>query len=245
MTTLVDDSRFVSYLLGRGQSRNIRQLNMYPDLRAEPWYDPSLFPITRALEESVGAIKDEISRIGTGGFHPEKENIAREGNWDTLPLYQRGRKNVPNCFACPVTTEIIESYDTIRTLAGLIYFSRLGPHSRVAAHAGPTNLRLRCHLGLSIPTGECGLRLAGINYTWAQDKCIIFDDSFVHEVWNSSEKERVVLIVDLWHPDLSQREILLLKTLHAYTAVQGEALNRYWRTYDAGVKTAHRPREYD
>jgi aspartate beta-hydroxylase len=34
----------------------------------------------------------------------------------------------------------------------------------------------------------------------------VFDDSFEHEAWNKGARERIVLIVDIWHPDLTPRE---------------------------------------
>jgi aspartate beta-hydroxylase len=38
----------------------------------------------------------------------------------------------------------------------------------------------------------------------------VFDDSYVHEAWNRSEHTRVVLIFDVWNPDLAivEREAL-------------------------------------
>jgi aspartyl/asparaginyl beta-hydroxylase (cupin superfamily) len=35
---------------------------------------------------------------------------------------------------------------------------------------------------------------------------LAFDDAFEHEVWNNSTRTRVVLVVDLWHPNLLERE---------------------------------------
>jgi hypothetical protein len=37
-----------------------------------------------------------------------------------------------------------------------------------------------------------------------------------------------VLIVDLWHPDLSETEIRLLEGLHGYAYHHAVRLNRYW-----------------
>lgn len=31
---------------------------------------------------------------------------------------------------------------------------------------------------------------------------MVFDDCYEHEVWNKTEKERVLLLFDLWHPEL-------------------------------------------
>ena len=41
--------------------------------------------------------------------------------------------------------------------------------------------------------------------TWTEGDMFVFDDSFDHEVWNENE-ERIILIVDIWHPDLSEEQ---------------------------------------
>lgn len=41
---------------------------------------------------------------------------------------------------------------------------------------------------------------------------VIFDDSFNHESWHDGEKTRINLILDFWHPDLSDAEVKLFKT---------------------------------
>jgi aspartyl/asparaginyl beta-hydroxylase (cupin superfamily) len=35
---------------------------------------------------------------------------------------------------------------------------------------------------------------------------MMFDDTFDHEAWNGSEQTRVVLIFDVWNPELSIAE---------------------------------------
>lgn len=45
-----------------------------------------------------------------------------------------------------------------------------------------------------------------------EGKCLLFDDSFLHEAENNSEERpRVVLIVDVWHPDLTDEEVLVIE----------------------------------
>ena len=84
---------------------------------------------------------------------------------------------------------------------GSAYFSRLAPGTHLNAHCGPTNARLRLHLGLVVPDG-CSIRVGDEVRTWVEGRCLLFDDSFEHEVWNNATSERLVLIVDVWHPDL-------------------------------------------
>ena len=35
---------------------------------------------------------------------------------------------------------------------------------------------------------------------------LILDDSFEHDVWNKGTESRFVLIVDIWHPELTEEE---------------------------------------
>lgn len=85
----------------------------------------------------------------------------------------------------------------------------------VSPHCGPTNHRLRLHLPLLLPkkaSRSAGLTVAGEARDWELHKCLIFDDSFEHEVKLPTftepevrdsllDEARVVLLLDLWHPD--------------------------------------------
>jgi len=46
-----------------------------------------------------------------------------------------------------------------------------------------------------------------------QDKCIIFDDSFNHEAWYDGQATRINLIIDFWHPELSDHEVKFFSML--------------------------------
>jgi aspartyl/asparaginyl beta-hydroxylase (cupin superfamily) len=43
----------------------------------------------------------------------------------------------------------------------------------------------------------------------------VFDDTIEHEAWNDSDKLRVVLIFDIWHPHLAPPERALITALTA------------------------------
>jgi aspartate beta-hydroxylase len=183
---------------------------MYPGLTARPWHDPQHFPIAKALEKAAKQIAAEFRAVGTDQFRDEAEEIAREGRWRVLFLAKHGAKNDDIRALCPMTASVIDAHEEETRLAGVIYFSCLDPGTVVASHRGPANTRLRCHLGIEVPH-DCGLRVGGIDGIWELGRCIVFDDSFFHEVWNQSGARRVVLIVDIWHPDLSREEVNLLQ----------------------------------
>ena len=76
---------------------------------------------------------------------------------------------------------------------------KTGTHIRT--HTGPSNERLRLHLTL-IHSGGARIRVGNEWRTWQEGKAIIFDDSWEHEVIHTGDDDRVVLIMDIWHPEL-------------------------------------------
>ena len=211
---------------------------IYPDLPSRPWHNPHEFPLVGYLESNYPAIRDEILALAGARFHRESERISRTGDWDVAFLYERGRRREEVCAACPVSAHGIEAYPTIRTLAGLIYVSRMRPVTHISPHRGPTNLRVRCHLAIKAPKGDCAIRVGKHIRQWHEGKCLVFDDHFVHEAWNRTEQDRIVLIVDLWHPGLSATEVALLEALHNYAYVHAQRLSRYWSANAAAARQA-------
>jgi aspartate beta-hydroxylase len=181
------------------------------------------------LEERFEEVAREFIVFGSGNFHTESELFKWQGDWKVAFLFESGRKVAENCDRLPITTSILERHDCVRRSGGLIYISRLAAGSRVAPHKGPTNLRLRCHLGVNIPDGECGLRVGETITRWTQGKCIVFDDHFEHEVWNESTSDRVILLIDLWHPELSALERQVLGGIQWLTYAQAESIAAYWK----------------
>ena len=84
-------------------------------------------------------------------------------------------------------------------------FSLVDPGTLIPAHAGPTNTRLRAHLGLLVPKkGELHMRIANQTVSWKPGKWTIIDDSFEHQIVNDSGAQRLVFLVDFMHPDISK-----------------------------------------
>jgi aspartate beta-hydroxylase len=204
------------------------RMGVYPGLASAPFHDVTRLPGALALERNYAAIKAEIEGLAAGEFQAEAEGLMERGAWDVFLFYERSRKNEENCARCPTITRVIEASNTVRTQAGLLYVSKLSPGTHIHPHLGPTNLRLRCHLGIRIPDGDCGLKVGGETRRWEEGRCIVFDDSLEHEAWNHTGEPRIVLIIDFWHPDLTPTEIAYLEGLHRFASFQAVSLNRYW-----------------
>ena len=221
--------RFRRFTASLAQPR--AKMRMYPDLPAQPWYDPDQFEIVHDLERAAPTILREARALETREFQEESEAIPRDGAWSVAFLYERGRRDERHCAMCPETTTIIERHRTHRSLGGMIYFSNLAPGTYVSPHRGPTNMRVRIHLGLDVPP-NCGVMVDGQVREWTPGRCIAFSDMFLHEVWNWGDRRRLVLVVDLWHPRLSDREVELIDGLYRYALAEGRRVQRFWEHND-------------
>ena len=111
---------------------------------------------------------------------------------------------------CPMTTQLLEQSVGDLLMEGTpfsyTFFSTMKPGSSTSPHYGPSNMKLRCHLPLFVPE-EAFIRVAGDPRPWEKGKMLIYDDTYENEAANLSDKEdRVILSIDIWHPDLQREE---------------------------------------
>lgn len=207
--------QYVRIILGlespKDQAPGQQTQNYFPGLSAKPWHDPAAFSWIATLEESAQTIKDEFVRnVSPGELYSKTSGLNDTGQWSLFYLYLHGRRVEENCRRCPETVRAVESLPLAAT--GETVFSFLTASTHIQAHCGKTNARLRCQLPLLIPPGS-EIRVGTETRSWEQGKCLLFDDSFEHEVWTPPDAARIVLIVDVWHPDLTDVEIWALRQL--------------------------------
>ncbi|XP_016868909.1 aspartyl/asparaginyl beta-hydroxylase isoform X2 [Homo sapiens] len=232
------------YELGhkRGHFASVWQRSLYNvnGLKAQPWWTPKetgYTELVKSLERNWKLIRDEglaVMDKAKGLFLPEDENLREKGDWSQFTLWQQGRRNENACKGAPKTCTLLEKFpETTGCRRGQIKYSIMHPGTHVWPHTGPTNCRLRMHLGLVIPKEGCKIRCAnetkngdfcpyvpgseikhshntgGGAYsleTWEEGKVLIFDDSFEHEVWQDASSFRLIFIVDVWHPELTPQQ---------------------------------------
>lgn len=193
-----------------------------PGVPSNRFYDKEDFEWTEMLEEKFETLRDEIRTIieedhqaQFGEFCTELENLM--SGWNTMTFYVNGRRQEEACERAPELAKIADAMLEYEE-GELTMVSALNPGSHIPPHVGPLNGILRCHLPLHIPDG-CGLRVGGKDVEWEEGKILVFDDSFVHEVWNHSDEVRIVLFFNAWHPVLSEAERKSLAELRrAYNA---------------------------
>jgi hypothetical protein len=136
------------------------------------------------------------------------ENSLQNGTWDVFYYLEEGKVNPDFMALCPQTTAVLQKLPLLTDCSlGYCYVSILSPGAEITPHFGCTNLKLRIQLPL-LHTSESVLTVDGVEHRYIDGEPIIFDDSFQHSVRNMSLTEsRVVLLIDIWHPDLSLEAI--------------------------------------
>jgi len=155
------------------------------------FYDKSCFPFVKELEGNWKTIRDEFDKWPT-----RFATWYGEEKWKTSVLYdgldnQTIKKNEENARLFPRTVQIIDSIPGVTSAAA----SRMEPGKWILPHRDNCCF-VRCHLGLVVPPG-CGIRVGGQVRTWEEGKCLILNANSVHSAWNTSDRDRTVLIVDV------------------------------------------------
>ena len=188
-------------------------------LSSKPWYhsneasdetDLEVEKVKNQLKENIKIFKETYKNIQSESSKDSRNQNMAEGNWDVFPLYSGTGKISANCRKCP---ELLNYIETLPRFAyGMAYFSIMQPSTFVHGHFGPTNTRLRYHLGLDIPK-EVYFRVSNNLNKWIQDDCIVLDDSYYHEVFQQSDSKRVIFLLDCWHPQLTIHEKIFITKL--------------------------------
>jgi hypothetical protein len=178
----------------------------FPGLRHAPFRDdPGAAPGAALLEQSFETIRDEYLDLRDD----EWVIYNPMGNrWMVYFFYHMGVDLDALTKRCPKTSKIVKALPRVclNYPWGDVLFSVHASDAHLVSHCSIDNLRVRCHLGVQVPE-NCEMRVGTEKRGWEVGKNLLFEDSFEHEVWNRGTTRRAILIVDFWHPDLTDVEI--------------------------------------
>lgn len=211
----------------------------FPELPQRQFYERQEFPWLTELEAKTPAIRRELLAltadhrafepyIQTLGNRPPGEFGALRDSldWSAYHLIKGGVVDEAAAARCPQTFKALRGAPLCESPGRTpsVLFSLLRPGARIPPHTGQTNAHLICHLPLIVPEG-CGLRVGNETRAWVEGEALIFDDAIEHEAWNTSGQVRVVLLFEIWRPELTmeERELVaaLLAAVGTYDAAGG------------------------
>ena len=194
----------------------------YPELPQIQYYDPADFDWSAKVEAQTATVRAELVEVlkqGTDNFRPyiqasdgdvrldANKALVENRDWSALFLCENGRPDEALIERCPRTWEAVNQAPLAKIpgFGPTVMFSLLKAGARIEPHTGMFNTRLVCHLPLIVPS-KCTFRVGNEVREWREGKLFIFDDTIEHEAWNDSSEDRVVLIFDIWRPELSEQE---------------------------------------
>lgn len=172
----------------------------------KPVYDPRLFAWTAELESRWPEIRAEVETLlareeaipPLADISPDHRRIAPPGKWKSFFLWGYGYRNEENIARCPKTAAAVASIPGLNSA----FFSILAPGAHIPRHRGVTKAILTAHLGLIVPKrrSRCRMQVEDEMLRWDEGRMLVFDDTYYHEVWNDTDEQRVILLVQFRRP---------------------------------------------
>ena len=169
------------------------------------------FPNAAKFSAAWRDIRDEAIavRLETSPrFHdimPEQTDIsAHDGrDWRMFILKAYGVGVAENLARMPRLARLLGACPEVKSAA----VSFLAPHKHIPRHRGPFRGIMRFHLGLRMPKEATGrpatvMTIDGREHRIGDGECLLWDDTYPHEVANHADEPRVALLLDVWRPHM-------------------------------------------
>lgn len=205
----------------------------FPGLPQRQFFEREEFAWLPAIEAEFPAMRAELDAVlaedlpfdpyveATPGRPAPANHLLNDSSWGAMYFWKGGVLVADNAARAPRTVAALAHapLPVIAERSPFALWSRLEPGTHIAPHHGMLNTRLICHIPLMVPEG-CALRVGNETRGWREGEALIFDDSFEHEAWNRGTGTRVVLIFEIWRPELDPDDRAQLTAIF-------EAINRY------------------
>ena len=209
----------------------------FPELPQIQFYDRSDFPWLDKIEAATADIRDELIEVlkEESAFRPyvegdprrphnEQEGMLNNPAWSAYYLWKDGEVVPDHAARCPRTMKALAEapLTQVKGRSPAVLFSLLRPGARIPPHNGFVNTRLICHLPLIVPE-SCGFRVGNDTRALVEGKAWLFDDTIEHEAWNGSDRTRVILLFEIWRPELTAEERRLVSAMFQAIDAHGGA----------------------
>mmetsp|Transcript_6818 Transcript_6818/g.9952 ORF Transcript_6818/g.9952 Transcript_6818/m.9952 type:complete len:381 (-) Transcript_6818:174-1316(-) len=187
-----------------------------PGLKATQFYNTNDFQWCKKLESKYKELRKEFdlvqsdsAKLQTKGNNVWAGALTEDASsygvgWKTLVLMDRGIWDPINVNLFPKTALAVRDLGIPVTE---VFFASMDANSNIAPHSDFTNFVVTSHLGLDIPgENKCRLTIGDDTRSWKNGEVMMFDTSIIHEAVNEAEETRYILMMRVWHPDLTSVE---------------------------------------
>jgi aspartate beta-hydroxylase len=209
----------------------------FPGLPQIQFYERVAFPWLERLEAATDDIRSELVEVlkEDAAFQPyvarnsrlphtDAQGLLDNPAWSAFYLWKHGELVEANAARCPKTVAALADVPLagVKNRSPSVLFSLLRPGAHIPPHTGEVNTRLICHLPLIVPP-ECYLRVGNETRQAVEGKAWVFDDTIEHEARNGSKQTRVILLFEVWRPELTADERALVSAMFEAIDAYGAA----------------------
>jgi len=133
--------------------------------------------------------------------------LGPRGSWQRQFIFENRTWREEACNASPkLCADLKEQIPTRKNLAYTVannemaIWFKLHAGSWVPPHSGACNTQINIHMSL---WGETDLRVRDTWHKMGPGDLVCFDDSYLHEVENFGDQDRVAIVVRVMHPDMT------------------------------------------
>ena len=169
-----------------------------------PYIPNDTMPELKLLENNWEVIRDEalhlnhLQQIKAPELHNDIGfNSFFKYGWKRFYLKWYDARHPSAETLCPKTVALLNQIPSVKAAM----FAELPPGGQLNPHRDPFAGSLRYHLGLATPNSDlCYIDVDGIRHSWRDGKGVIFDETYVHDAYNRSPDNRIILFCDVERP---------------------------------------------
>lgn len=176
-------------------------MNLCATLPNKPILDVDAVDDLRILRDNWEVIRDEAMQLSQDGKIRAASSLNDLGfnsffrtGWTRFYLKWYDDYLPSALVQCPKTVEVLKRTTSINAAM----FASLPPGGELKQHRDPYAGSLRYHLGLVTPNSDdCFILVDGKNHSWRDGKDVLFDETFIHEAYNNTDQQRIILFADV------------------------------------------------
>ena len=169
-----------------------------------PYLTTSEIAELKVLDDNWETIRDEalqmaeMRRIKAADSHNDIGfNSFFKYGWKRFYLKWYDARHPSAEELCPKTVAILKTLPKVKAAM----FAELPPGGQLNPHRDTFAGSLRYHLGLATPNDDrCHIIVDGESYSWRDGESVVFDETYVHEAYNHTDQNRIILFCDVERP---------------------------------------------
>ena len=179
-------------------------MHLFSKVPSTPYIPVREFPELSVLQENWPTIREEGLRL----IELKKIKASEQNNdagfnsffktgWKRFYLKWYDAHHPSASIYCPQTVALLQSIPSVKAAM----FAELPPGAHLNPHRDPYAGSLRYHLGLVTPNNDqCFIRVDGEDYSWRDGQAVMFDETYIHEAYNNTQEDRIILFCDIERP---------------------------------------------